>query len=177
MLHVAEYNLAWPQQFTELHDRLWRSLNKVALAIEHVGSTSVPALAAKPTIDIDVVIRARTDLQAAVVLLAGLGYSHRGDLGIDDREAFGAPAGEPRHHLYVCSSSSLALRNHLTVRDHLRTHPADVAAYAALKTQLAATCTEIDEYTRMKTAFLLEILAKYGFSSNELEAIRRNNEG
>src|SRR5262245_51865013 len=101
----------------------------VAVTIEHVGSTAVPGLAAKPIIDMDVVIRSRSDLPAVITRLATLGYQHQGDLGIPDREAFRPPPGLPPHHLYVCLAGCAALRNHITLRDHLRSHPADAATY------------------------------------------------
>ncbi len=78
-------------------------------------------MAAKPVIDMDVVIASRTNLPSIVSRLGSLGYQHRGDLGIADREAFLAPRNQPAHHLYLCVENSLALKNHLAVRDYLRT--------------------------------------------------------
>ena len=118
-----DYDANWPNLFAGLRDRIWPCLSDLAISIEHIGSTSAPGLSAKPVIDIDVVIASREELPGAVARLATLGYVHRGDLGIEDREAFSAPAGGPAHHLYVCPRESVALRNHLALRDHLRTHP------------------------------------------------------
>lgn len=171
------YDAEWPKQFAQLRENLWLPLRDIAVAIEHVGSTAVPGLAAKPVIDIDIVIPSRDELPSVIERLAQAGYVHRGNLGIEDRDAFGEPAGSPRHNLYVCPRDSVALRNHLTLRDHLRAHPADAAAYAALKKKLAGESpTDIDRYSASKTDFILSILAQYGFSADSLQAIRQVNQ-
>ncbi len=176
MIEISEYNADWPLQFAELRERLSLCLGDVAVAIEHVGSTAVPGLAAKPLIDIDVVIPLHAKAIISIGRLAGIGYVHQGNLGIQDRESFKSPTGTPPHHLYVCRRGSVALRNHLTLRDHLRQHPGDLTAYARLKRGVAADCRDVDEYTRRKTDFILSILAKYTFSAAELALIRGPNE-
>ena len=176
MIEITEYNPDWPHQFAELREGLSHSLGDVAVAIEHVGSTAVPGLTAKPVIDIDAVIPLHAKVITIIGRLARIGYVHQGNLGIEDREVFKAPAGALRHHLYVCRRGSVALRNHLTLRDHLRRHPDDVAEYASLKRRLAAESVDGDQYTRQKTNFILSILARYSFSEPELEIIRRSNE-
>jgi len=81
----------------------------------------VPSLAAKPIIDVDVVVASR-DLVALVInRLKPLGHEHRSDLGIEDREAFWTAENQPPYHLYVCLENSVALRNHIALRDQLRT--------------------------------------------------------
>src|SRR4029453_15488828 len=132
-LHVVDYDSDWPRIFLQLKDWLWPFICDVAIAIEHVGSTSVRGMAGKPVLGGDIVIRSRTDIPAILPRLGRLGYQHRGDLGIKDREAFMAPENPPAHHLYVCAQNSLALRNHIAVRNHLRTHRSDAVAYSALK--------------------------------------------
>jgi GrpB-like predicted nucleotidyltransferase (UPF0157 family) len=176
MMELTEYNPDWPNQFAELRERLSHCLGDVAVAIEHVGSTAVPGLLAKPVIDIDAVIPLHAKLITIIGRLAQLGYVHQGNLGIEDREVFKAPTVARRHHLYVCRRGSVALRNHLTLRDHLRRHSEDLTAYATLKKTLAAQCADVDEYTRRKTDFILSILSKYSFSEPELERIRRSNQ-
>jgi GrpB-like predicted nucleotidyltransferase (UPF0157 family) len=170
------YDPQWPVLFSELHDRIWPTLRDVALAVEHVGSTAVPGLAAKPVIDLDVVVASRREVPLAIARLADLGYEHRGNLGIEDREAFVTPAALPAHHLYVCPHDSVALRNHLVLRDHLRSHPSDAAAYGQLKIHLAQQFPDdIAAYVEGKTEFILSILARYGFAPDTLESIRRAN--
>jgi GrpB-like predicted nucleotidyltransferase (UPF0157 family) len=161
-IRVVDYNPEWPDHFSLLRDRIWPCVRDIAVRIEHVGSTAVDGLAAKPVIDLDIVIARRSDLPSVVTRLGGLGYQHRGDLGIRDREAFRAPENQPAHHLYVCSQDSLALRDHIVFRDHLRAHPVDAAAYSMLKKQLAEVCgSDIDRYVEGKTNFILSILAQY----------------
>ena len=125
---VVDYDPRWPAVFERLRASLARALAGLPFEIEHVGSTSVPGLAAKPVIDLNVVVPTANEVAETIERLASLGYRHRGDLGIVGREAFRAPPGLPKHHLYVCVEGVLALRNHLGVRDYLRTHPEAVRA-------------------------------------------------
>ncbi len=165
IVQVEEYDPEWPEHFRRLRDRIWPCVSDVAISIEHVGSTSVPGLAAKPAIDVDIVIPSRNELGVVAMRLAPLGYTHRGNLGIEDRDAFSGPEGQPHHHLYVCPRDSLALRNHITLRDHLRSHPQDVTRYSGLKRQLAEKFSrDIDRYVEGKSAFILSILARYASS-------------
>lgn len=103
------YDLSWPGLFEGFRSRLAEGLGDVALAIEHVGSTAVPGLAAKPMIDIDVVIPAAGQLGVAVERLEAMGYRHRGDQGVPGRETFARPPESSAHHPYVCVAGSEAL--------------------------------------------------------------------
>lgn len=174
---VTEYDAAWPEWFARLRDAVWPAVADIAVSIEHVGSTAVPGLPAKPVIDLDVVIRGPGDLPAVIERLAGLGYRHRGDLGIEGREAFRAPADAPiAHHLYVCAADSLALRNHILLRDHLRAHPSDAAAYGDLKRSLAKQHAEdAERYVEGKTDFILGVLRRHGVAAGELTTIEAAN--
>lgn len=158
---IEDYNPAWPHWFERLRAPVQAALGALALVIEHVGSTAVPGLAAKPIIDMDVVISSRTDLTDVIARMAGIGYRHEGDLGVAGREAFFPPPGLPAHHLYVCSADSAELRRHLAFRDYLRRHPADAAAYGALKSELAARFgRDRDGYSLAKSDFVNGILAR-----------------
>ena len=127
---VVPHDPAWVAAFEALRAVYVASLGDLALAIHHVGSTSVPGLAAKPIIDVDVEIRSREILPSVVRALAALGYRHEGDLGVHGREAFAPESDDvprdgsgrrwPEHHLYVCASDSPELRRHLVFRDWLR---------------------------------------------------------
>jgi GrpB-like predicted nucleotidyltransferase (UPF0157 family) len=174
---VVDYDAAWAATFVALRRPIWEAVQDVALAIEHVGSTAVPGLAAKPVIDMDIVVQSHSALRRVIERLGALGYAHRGNLGIEGREAFERPPGSSPHHLYACVAGSTALRNHLHVRDWLRTHPHAAAAYGALKKELAARFRDdIDAYVEGKTRFLLEILREGGFAAAELAAIAAANE-
>jgi GrpB-like predicted nucleotidyltransferase (UPF0157 family) len=173
---VVEYRAQWATTFQQLRLNIWPAVADVATSVEHVGSTSVPGLAAKPIIDISVVVPVAGDVPIAIQRLAALGYVHCGNLGVEGREAFQAPGPSPRHHLYLCTSDSLALRNHLIVRDYLRVHPEVARRYGALKKSLAERYPEdIDAYTEGKTEVILEILSQAGLRSDELDAIERIN--
>jgi GrpB-like predicted nucleotidyltransferase (UPF0157 family) len=158
---IVDYDATWPETVERLRARAWGVVGDIADTIEHVGSTAVSGLAAKPIIDMDVVVPTAQAVRGAIARLATLGYRHRGDLGIENREAFRAPAGDPAHHLYVCLAGSSALLNHLRFRDALR-RDADVAAeYAALKRRLAVAFRDDREgYNEAKTEFVLRIITR-----------------
>lgn len=124
---VRPYDPAWPSQFERMKAFLEPSLAGIAHGIEHVGSTSIPGMVAKPNIDIDIVIAAE-DLLTVIEGLDALGYLHQGDLGIPKREAFDLrdaqiKASLPAHHLYVCEAGAYELRKHLLFRDFMKQHP------------------------------------------------------
>jgi GrpB-like predicted nucleotidyltransferase (UPF0157 family) len=177
VVSIVDYDPAWPATFAWLRDRASRVLGDIAQSIEHVGSTSVPGLAAKPIIDIDIVVPTPEASRASIARLSTLGYEHLGDLGMADREAFRAPPEDPAHHLYVCLAGSRALRNHVQFRDYLRAHPDAVAAYATLKRNLAtAFAHDRLAYAEAKTAFIVRILQAQGsLSSADLAAISAEN--
>ena len=174
---VVDWSPAWGEQFEAVAAVLRDALAGIGSArVEHVGSTSVPGLAAKPILDIDVVVDA-ADAPAAVTALESVGYVHRGDLGVTGREAFFAP-DEPRRHVYVCTAGTANVRNHLAVRDVLRARDDLRDAYAAVKLALAADpAMDIDTYIAGKSAVLQQVLEASGeFSDDELAAIKRLND-
>jgi GrpB-like predicted nucleotidyltransferase (UPF0157 family) len=153
-VRIVEYDAAWPERFQALAQRATAALGDLVLSVEHVGSTSVPGLAAKPVIDLDVVVRPE-DVERAIQRLAGIGYVHRGELGIPGRHAFRPPPGEAKHHLYLCMAGSAGLRDHLLFRDHLRAHSDVTREYADLKRGLAeAHGADRDGYQQAKRAFI-----------------------
>jgi hypothetical protein len=109
---IREYDPAWQKLFEGLRERLLDDLGGLAVAVEHVGSTAVPGLAAKPVVDIDAVVTSAEDVPLAVERLERAGYRHEGDLGIPGREAFEPPADAPWHHLYVVTAGGEELRRH-----------------------------------------------------------------
>lgn len=157
---VLPYDEAWKDDFEKIRAELADALGDLALRIEHVGSTSVPGLSAKPVIDIDVVIKDNTVLNDAVAALAKIGYFHEGDLGIKGREAFGYEGKEhlKKHHLYVCPEDSPELKRHITFRDYLRSHPEAVREYGRIKEEGAALFPEdIDKYMNYKAPVINKI--------------------
>jgi GrpB-like predicted nucleotidyltransferase (UPF0157 family) len=158
---VVDYDHNWPRLFQSLRKRIADALGDMAAAIEHVGSTAVPDLAAKPVIDIDVLLASETMLPAAIERLAGLGYTHQGNLGIPEREAFVTPANDPPHHLYLCPPGSAEFRRHVAFRDYLRAHPKDAQIYAELKLALAQQFrNDRPAYNAAKTEFVTELTSR-----------------
>ena len=164
---VTPYDPAWVLAFNAIRAELAAALGDLALRIEHVGSTSVPGLAAKPIIDIDVVIADGAALPAVIDALAAIGYIHEGDLGIPDREAFRYDT-KPHlqmHHLYVCPADSAELHRHLSFRDFLRSHPDAAQRYGTVKQQAAALYpTDIDQYIAYKSECIADLYRQCGLA-------------
>ncbi len=158
---VVDYDPDWPQRFQFFRGRITVALGALAAAIEHVGSTAVVGLAAKPIIDMDVLLASSDALPVAIERLANLGYIHQGDLGIPEREAFLTPAYEAPHHLYVCPPHSREFRRHVALRDYLRSHPKEAKAYGDLKQALALKFVHDREaYIAGKNDFVTELLSR-----------------
>ncbi|MCL2080678.1 MAG: GrpB family protein [Oscillospiraceae bacterium] len=161
---VVPHNPEWAGEFERIKSELTRALGGLALAVEHVGSTSVTGLYAKPVIDIDIVIDNNT-FQAVESRLNGIGYSHIGDLGIHGREAFGYE-NKPHlmeHHLYVCEKDADELTRHLALRDFLRVSEEYRDKYSRVKLEMAEKFPHnIDAYIDGKQPLILEIYAKRG---------------
>lgn len=136
---VVPYDEQWENDFEKIKREIERAVGGLIVGIEHVGSTSVRGLAAKPCIDMDVVIRDASVFEAVAKGLNRIGYIHEGNLGIEGREAFNYSGKEHlrEHHLYVCPRNSEELKRHLTFRDYLRTHPEAAQRYGAVKVEAA----------------------------------------
>ena len=132
-LVVKEYDPEWPVLFEQLRVKLSELLGNMVSAIEHFGSTTVPGLAAKPIIDLDVLLASAAYFPETIRRLATLEYEHEGDLGIASREAFRTPPTLFAHHLYVCLPNCEEFRRHILLRNYLRSHPDEVSAYSSLK--------------------------------------------
>ncbi len=177
-ISVVDWSPRWAGQYDDVARVLCEALSGIASAtVEHVGSTSVTGLAAKPVLDIDVIVD-EVDVCTAVAALESVGYVHRGDLGVVGREAFGAPDETPRRHVYVCTAGTTNVRNHLAVREVLRAREDLREAYASVKRALAADpAMDIDTYLAGKSALLQRVLEASGeFTGDELRAIRRLND-
>jgi len=162
---VTAYDPGWRNDFENIRRELALAVGDLAVRIEHVGSTSVPGLRAKPCIDIDIVIRDETPLEDVVQALNEIGYTHEGDLGIPGREAFRYSGKEhlKKHHLYVCPESSTELQRHLTFRDYLRTHPQAASRYSAVKEEAARLYPEdIDGYIAHKSPCITALYRECG---------------
>ena len=138
------------------------ALGPLAERIEHVGSTSVPGLWAKPIIDLDIVVSTMSDFESVRRCLDEQGYDYLGDQGVPGRDAFALRDREPttpEHHLYVCRADSIELQKHLAFRDYLRTHPERTGMYCALKRNLAVKFrNDRAAYTDAKGEFIASVL-------------------
>ena len=164
-VEVSPYAPAWADDFQKIKRELDGVLNGLVLSIEHVGSTSVPGLSAKPIIDIDVVIKDEAALPPVIKALQSIGYQHNGDQGIKGREAFDYEGKEHlrKHHLYVCAADSSELKRHMTFRDYLRSDPEAVRGYSRVKEEGAALYPfDIDGYIAYKSPFIEQIYKKLG---------------
>jgi len=133
---IVEYDPLWPQLFLWISTRLAQGLGDRALRIEHVGSTSVPGLAAKPIIDVQVSVADAGDETAYLAPIEAEGFEMR---WIEPGHRYLRPPPElPRlWQVHVCTAGGEWERVHILFRDYLRSHPADAAAYAAMKREMA----------------------------------------
>jgi GrpB-like predicted nucleotidyltransferase (UPF0157 family)/8-oxo-dGTP pyrophosphatase MutT (NUDIX family) len=161
LVHLKNYDPTWPIRFAEERQRLVEVLDPwMAGPIEHVGSTAVPGLLAKPIIDIMVAVRTLEDSRPAIDALRGLGYGyfpHRADV----MHWFCKPSPWFRtHHLHLVPFRSPLWTERIVFRDHLRTHPRTASEYAALKARLAEVHgSDREAYTEAKGPFIQRILA------------------
>ena len=162
---VVPYRETWKSDFSAICREIEAAAGDWIERIEHVGSSSVEGLSAKPCIDLDVVIRDTSVLAEVIARLASIGYLHEGDLGIPGREAF-AYSGKlhlQTHHLYVCPQDSAELHRHITFREYLRSHPEAVQYYSAVKETAARLFPDdIEGYMQYKAPCIEELYRKCG---------------
>ena len=157
-LVITGYDPAWPQTYERWRQRIAAALDRTTIRIEHVGSTSVPGLAAKPIVDIQVSVadpggepRYVPPLQAIGLVLRSRDELHR---------FLRPPAGQPREvHVHVCAAGGHWEHDHLLFRDYLRAHTAACLRYAEAKRASARRWSDDSwAYTEAKTGIILDIL-------------------
>jgi GrpB-like predicted nucleotidyltransferase (UPF0157 family) len=161
---IKDYNQEWPAWFKKIEGFIRPSLEDKFISIEHVGSTSIEGMNAKPIIDLDIIIK-REHFPFIKATLQELGYSHQGDLGIKGREAFELVDEEqkralPEHHLYVCYEGEFELKKHLAFREHLKKNEIDRNQLIELKRELEETCKTRQEYIEKKNGLVQEITVR-----------------
>jgi GrpB-like predicted nucleotidyltransferase (UPF0157 family) len=158
---IIDYRTSWPQEFHDIAEQLRRGLGELALRIDHIGSTSVPDLAAKDIIDIQLTVAA---LDGGIIdALERLGYRLRPEYDDDhlppgsvedaaewSKLYFSPPEGQRRSHLHVRVAGRANQRYPILFRDYLRSHPQTAAAYAELKRRLAAELADGKTYPEVK---------------------------
>lgn len=163
VIEVVPYNPDWKNEFMKIKTIIYSFVGDLIMGIEHVGSTSVEGLSAKPIIDIDVVISSYVILPDIIESLAKEGYMHEGNMGIEGREAFKRTYddGFMKYHLYVCPQDGKGYLEHIALRDYLRSNEGARNEYGALKYRLAEKYRcDIDNYIDGKTEFIKRILDK-----------------
>ena len=151
---VVPYDEAWKADFEKIKAEIENAVGELIIGIEHIGSTSVEGMWAKPCIDIDVVIEDYSVFDETVSRLAAIGYIHEGDLGIAHRHAFRYDSKPhlQKHHLYLCPKASEELRRHIVFRDFLRANENAAAEYSAVKEEGARLYPDdIDGYIAHKS--------------------------
>ena len=160
---IAMADPQWAEEFEKIRVMISGYIGDLIIGIEHVGSTSVPGLGAKPIIDIDVVIEDMSRLSSVIERLDLAGFDHEGNLGIEGREAFKRRYKDEfmPYHLYVCPKDGKGFRDHIAFRDFLRSHPDSVREYQKVKEDLALLYPhDIDAYINGKKEYIEGILTK-----------------
>ncbi|KAB2439389.1 GrpB family protein [Bacillus luti] len=167
---IEEYSAKWESEFNKLQTLINNVMEDSILSIEHIGSTSIKGLPAKPILDIDIVIEDYEIFPEVVKKLEMIGYYHQAEWSFKGREVFGrkdasVPWSEENtvwmeQHLYVCDKNSEELRSHVAFRDYLREHIEVANQYGRLKEELARESKNRASYSEGKTAFITNILGK-----------------
>lgn len=136
---IDDHDPAWPSIAARLASAIAEACRGALLRVEHIGSTSVPGLAAKPVIDLMPVLRHFEDGERCVQPMLALGYDYRGEYGIPGRHYFTGRDVQSglRVHVHMLVEGSPEYRNHLLFRDYLRAHPHEASAYAGVKREMA----------------------------------------
>jgi GrpB-like predicted nucleotidyltransferase (UPF0157 family) len=154
---ITDYDPHWPGMASAAIAELRDAAPGLFTEIEHIGSTSVPGLAAKPVIDLMAATDSLRQVRDHEPVLARLGFTPHTN-GMDDRLLYvRVPDGVRTHILHVVTRASWPTRNQRILRDYLRSHPREAARYAGLKRRLAATSASPGDYTAAKTAFVQEV--------------------
>ena len=180
-IEVVPYNPKWREEFKKAKKFYKGLLKNLDIQVEHVGSTSIEGLYAKPILDIDIIVKDEETKETVISKLESTGYKHLGTMGVDGRNAFSYSKDHPNitwmaHHLYVCMAESINLKNHLLLKRYLKNNKKAVQKYSQLKLELAQKFpNDIDGYIDGKTDLINSFLEKEGMALESLEAIERIN--
>ena len=162
-LLVVDYQPDWPAQYAQVAAELVSILAGPGVVLEHIGSTAVPGLCAKPVLDIALGVAALAVVEARIDALGERGFTYRPgyESEIPDRRYFVRPAGPlPRVHLHAVVVGGTLWRQHLGFRDALREDPGLAQSYAGLKRDLAVVhASDKAAYTEAKAPFIRQVLA------------------
>ena len=159
---IKEYDPSWITLFAEEHDAIMDSIGHYVAEIRHIGSTSVPGLAAKPVVDILVGLRRLLDAQDCILPLEGMGYEYHPEYEVEfpDRRYFRKSLnGRRTHQIHIVEIETDFWKSHIYFRDYLESHPAQALQYSKLKRNLAAEFeNDRERYTEAKAPFIERIL-------------------
>ena len=170
---LSSYDPDWPRLFAEERQRLQAAIGEWAVVIEHVGSTSIPGIAAKPIIDIVVAVAELVDELKCITPLVEIGYDCKGEFGIPERVFFRKLTDTPlpgqvtngigrTHQVHMFQRDNIEVERHIAFRDYLRANPDARQAYEDLKRRLAAEHEDIEAYADAKSEFVESVLRKAG---------------
>lgn len=156
---VVNYNSEWPLKYTEERDYITEILKDNCISIYHIGSTSVPGLAAKPIIDIMAVVRSLERVDTVAEKFSDIGYEYLGEFGIEGRRYLRKGGDERTHQIHIFQADDWNnIGRHLAFRDYMRTHEKEREEYAKIKIELAKKFPyDIDGYCDGKENFVREI--------------------
>lgn len=157
VVRCEAFNPQWKSEFERVKAMLLNFIGDLVICIEHVGSTSVEGLSAKPIIDIDIVFDSYAIFPMIIARLNNIGFIHEGNGGISGRETFKRNYEDEYmpYHLYACPKDSEELLRHISFREYLRGNEADRHAYGELKMKLAKLFpNDIDSYIAGKHDFI-----------------------
>jgi len=158
LIEVVDYDADWTKRFSEESDKILSVLPEGFATLHHVGSTSIPGLAAKPVTDMLLEVEDLNQLDRLSRRLENLGYHAKGEFGIPERRFFLKEPINRTHHIHTFVTDSYGAERHLAVRDYLRNHSKDAADYAALKKRNAlAHPHDMDAYCDAKHDFVQEL--------------------
>ena len=158
---VRPYDPGWPQRFARERVRLADGLGSLARAIEHIGSTAVPGLDAKPVVDVLVGVDGPLDGHPALAAVAALGYESFGEAGVPGRRYFRRRAPGDDVNVHVVAHGGEVWADNLLLRDHLRAHPEEARAYAEARRRAAAAAPEsLLRYSDLKADVVRALVAR-----------------
>lgn len=160
---IADYNSQWPTLFEQHKQRILQATRGLVIAIEHIGSTAVVGLAAKPVIDIMPGVKTLADADTCVEAMVGLGYTYiqKYESMMPERRFFNRNVeGEISQNVHMVVVNGEFWERHLLFRDYLRTHPDTVEAYARIKRELAPQFDDTNDYAKAKTEFITGMVAE-----------------
>ncbi len=161
---IVNYDLRWPALYEAERARLLAAVGQYITAIEHVGSTSVPGLGAKPVIDIMLGVESLADADLCIEPIVNLGYVYVPEYEdeIPNRRYFkkALADGTHTHHIHLVETTSAFWEDHLLFRDYLRAHPETAWDYERVKRSLAPYFNNGNDYANAKTDFILSVMEK-----------------